>query len=1155
MLFSSVRLIRLVHFSIRRRLRLCLLVLAMSMTAAHSAFGQTYVDIHDFGYGTDGTLPYAGVTLDNAGNMYGTTLYGGSDIAGQVWKLSASGDYQVLHVFGGTYDGTIPDGNDPKGGVTLDSSGNLYGATVGGGAYGGGIVWEITASGNYLILHSFYNGNDGLGPEAGVTIDRYGNLYGTTGFWGANLGGGNVWEITASGQYRDLHDFGSGADGAGSQANVTIDGSGNLYGTTYGGGANGWGIVWEITSSGKYLDLHDFGAGSDGTRPIGGVTLDSSGNLFGTTLSSSQSESGPGTLWEITATGTYQLVHTFGSSGDGSQPNAGVSIDPSGKLYGTATKGGANSGGVLWSFSNGNYSVLHSFGSGADGTYPLAGVTIDAAGNLFGCTYHGGANGPNCGMIWGIVGVTLGHLTITPTTLLGGASATGTITISGAAPSGGIPIALNSSSASVSLPGSVTVAAGAKSATFLAKTASVSTTTTATITASLGTSSQSVTLTVNAPLLAGVSLNPSNVVGGNSSTGTVTFNRPAPAGGTVVTLGSSSSSATLPASVTVAEGSTSATFRAGTSKVTSAVTVTISAAASGTTVSTALVITSDQTAAITLNPSTVIGGLSTTGTVKLTKAAGSGGVVVSLTSDNSSATVPSSVTVASGSSSATFVVSTTVVGAATQVAITATLNGTSQAATLILSPLSLVGLTLNPTRVGGGSSSTGTVTITAPAGASGTIISLSASNSAAVPPVSVTIAPHQVSATFTIATVGVPVQRNAMITASLSGASVQASLTITAPALVSVNFSPSSVVGGASSTGTIQLSGVAGPNGLIIGLSSSNSIASLPNSVLISSGQSSASFMVTTSAVTSPTPSTITASLSGKPVTTVLTVVPVGLASISLAPATVPGGSNTTGTVTLNAPAPTRGLVVNLSANSPSVRLPASVTIAAGKTSASFAAKTTAVSAQEAVRVTAKFGANSASTTLTVLPPVLSKLSLAPSTVAGGTSSVGTVQLSGPAGAGGLVVKLSSNSAAAAVPASVTIRAGQSSATFKIETAGTAVDTTATISANANGQSLQAALSVTSPKLSSLTLIPSSLKGGQSGTAVVELSSVAPAGGLTVSLSGSQSAVSVPATVSIPAGKTRGTFKVKTVGVTAKTSANISATLQSTSKSAVLTIN
>ena len=138
MLFSSVRLIRLVHFSIRRRLRLCLLVLAMSMTAAHSAFGQTYVDIHDFGYGTDGTLPYAGVTLDNAGNMYGTTLYGGSDIAGQVWKLSASGDYQVLHVFGGTYDGTIPDGNDPKGGVTLDSSGNLYGATVGGGAYGGG---------------------------------------------------------------------------------------------------------------------------------------------------------------------------------------------------------------------------------------------------------------------------------------------------------------------------------------------------------------------------------------------------------------------------------------------------------------------------------------------------------------------------------------------------------------------------------------------------------------------------------------------------------------------------------------------------------------------------------------------------------------------------------------------------------------------------------------------------------------------------------------------------------------------------------------------------------------------------------------------------------------------------------------------------------
>ena len=295
-------------------------------TAWEITASGTYYDLHDFGgtvtnaggtSGPDGSAPFAGVTFDGAGNMYGTAKAGGANgtgffFGGVLWKITASGTYQDLHDFGGTItnaSGTSsPDGEYPVAGITFDSAGNMCGTTVYGRANNCGMVREMTASGTYRDLHDFggtvTNANGTAGPDgeypSGATFDSAGNIYGTTGRGGPN-GSGMVREVTASGAYRDLHDFGgtvtnangsTGPDGGYCGAGVTFDGAGNMCGTAEDLGPHAAGMVWEITASGTYKDLHDFGAtvtnasgspGPDGMGPMAGVTFDSAGNINGTT--------------------------------------------------------------------------------------------------------------------------------------------------------------------------------------------------------------------------------------------------------------------------------------------------------------------------------------------------------------------------------------------------------------------------------------------------------------------------------------------------------------------------------------------------------------------------------------------------------------------------------------------------------------------------------------------------------------------------------------------------------------------------------------------------------------------------------------------------------------------------------------------------------
>ncbi len=293
--------------------------------------------------------------------------------------------------------------------------------------------------------------------------------------------------------------------------------------------------------------------------------------------------------------------------------------------------------------------------------------------------------------------VSLSSLALNPTSVTGGNSSTGTVTLSGAAPSGGAQVTLSSSNTAVArVPSSVTVAAGATSATFMVSSSAVAASTTVTISATYSGATRLASLTVTPaspppPTLSSLSLNPASVTGGNSSTGTVTLSGPAPSGGTQVTLSSSNTTAArVPSSVTVAAGASSTTFTVSTSAVAASTTVTISATYSGVTKSALLTVTPvppplPTLSSLTLDPSSVVGGMqSSTGTVTLTGPAPAGGATIMLSSSNGAARVPSSVTVPAGASGATFTVNTSAVFVSTSATISATYNGTTRTATLAI---------------------------------------------------------------------------------------------------------------------------------------------------------------------------------------------------------------------------------------------------------------------------------------------------------------------------------------------------------------------------------------------------------------------------------------------------------------------------------------
>jgi len=370
--------------------------------------------LHSFASYPDGDGPYAGVIFNAAGNLFGTTVDSLDYRCGTVFGLTPAG--------GGTwgesvlYNFSCEDGTYPEGSLIIDAADDLYGTTYLGGASGYGTVFELTPTpfGGWTgkVLHSFQNnGVDGYYPYSSLIFDAAGDLYGTA-YAGGSYGVGMVFELTpeAGGSWTEsvLHSFiFNGTDGAYPTAGLVFDASGDLYGTTYYGGTNGAGTVFELISEGggrwtKKI-LHNFNFnGTDGGYPQAGLIFDRSGNLYGTTYAGGTHDFG--TVFELMpesgGSWTESVLHSFNENGtDGAYPVAALTLDASGDLYGTTYAGGASGYGTVFELTpegGGRWTetVLHSFNNnGTDGADPYAGLIFDRSGNLYGTTVAGGTHG------------------------------------------------------------------------------------------------------------------------------------------------------------------------------------------------------------------------------------------------------------------------------------------------------------------------------------------------------------------------------------------------------------------------------------------------------------------------------------------------------------------------------------------------------------------------------------------------------------------------------------------------------------------------------------------------------------------------------------------------------------------------------------------
>lgn len=362
------------------------------------ASAQTLNVVHNFTGGSDGGNPVNGFLMNAKGDMYGTASSGGASGLGVVFRLSGKGVETVLHSFAGGTDGAAPNG-----GVIQNAKGDFFGTTTAGGAAGQGTVFRVKGK-KEVVLYSFAGGTDGADPQAGLVMDAAGNLYGTTSAGGAS-GNGTVFELVApaekNGTWTEtvLYSFGTGTDGAAPIGGVTLDAAGNLYGTTSLGGANGYGTVFELTPGAQWSEtiLHSFQNGDDGATPYAGLISDAAGNLYG--AATDGGANGGGTVFELTSSGGNWNFAVLAS-----QPGWGISgtfrdlmLDASGNIYGTTHCDGNNSAGTIYELtpSGGgawNYTLLYTFTGGADGLYSISNLVMKN-GNLYGTTIDGGANG------------------------------------------------------------------------------------------------------------------------------------------------------------------------------------------------------------------------------------------------------------------------------------------------------------------------------------------------------------------------------------------------------------------------------------------------------------------------------------------------------------------------------------------------------------------------------------------------------------------------------------------------------------------------------------------------------------------------------------------------------------------------------------------
>ena len=398
-----------------------LLILALAIVLTQSAQAQSRVPLHEFTGGQDGGYPYAGLTLDRAGNLYGTAALGGTYERGVVFRIihkSGGWLFNPLYTFTGGDDGSVPYSR-----VVFGPDGSLFGTTQGGGGNGClgggcGTVFnlkppphappQVLTPFTETVLYRFGGGNDGASPTYGdLLFDSSGNIYGTTEHGGGKGclpdGCGTVFQLrpSAGGQWAEtlLYVFSGGSDGRFPYGGV-VNKVGSLYGTVAYDGAYACGAVFELIPSGPNwtkITLYDFNPNlGDGCNPQGGLIFDSAGNLYGTTVNGGYQ--GGGTVFELTPSGggwTETVLYSF-ISGGGGGPTGALALDGAGNLYGTTWASGVYLLGNVFKLtpSGGGwqYTSLYDFTGHADGANSYGAVTVDAGGNIYGTVLNGGTH-------------------------------------------------------------------------------------------------------------------------------------------------------------------------------------------------------------------------------------------------------------------------------------------------------------------------------------------------------------------------------------------------------------------------------------------------------------------------------------------------------------------------------------------------------------------------------------------------------------------------------------------------------------------------------------------------------------------------------------------------------------------------------------------
>lgn len=368
----------------------CTVIAGSIVFSKQPAEAQSLKVLYSFRSGqrtSDGFYPDSGVIRDSAGNLYGTTVDGGTYAYGTVFKLTPTNKESILYSFRGKTDGGYP-----SAGLVRDSSGNLYGTTQIGGAYNSGVVFKLGSAGRETVLYSFgKTPTDGSYPW-GLLRDSAGNLYGVTVVGGLS-DAGTVYKLDTSGVETILYNFtGTGSDQGYPNPGIVRDASGNLYGTTMGPGPNTgvYGTVYKVDSSGNQTVLYTFTGGTDGSFPQSGLLRDSEGNLYGTTVLGGSF--GFGVVFKIDSAKTETVLHSFTGT-DGEDSTGTLIQDSAGNLYGTTAFGGEYGWGTVFRVdTSNNERVLYSFTGGIDGKYPTWNRLVrDSAGNLYGTTQNGGS--------------------------------------------------------------------------------------------------------------------------------------------------------------------------------------------------------------------------------------------------------------------------------------------------------------------------------------------------------------------------------------------------------------------------------------------------------------------------------------------------------------------------------------------------------------------------------------------------------------------------------------------------------------------------------------------------------------------------------------------------------------------------------------------